>query len=866
VRPKGDPDFCQHRNVVELPESGEPAAEAGNGEGVGRDREVAELPEVGRPAHESVAEFLGYAIDVSMQKIEERNVYYAQYELPVLRLKEPPNDWEMNSNDGYEAAGEARGLSGPALAADVEQEMEEYLRVATPDIPTLFPRPAWDLSCRPDGSAGDAAQHLDDYGAECLKLERAEGEYRARKEQAKVWRCERDEDLRRVLEARARQDQEWSGDLARRVDLMMERGEEERVAEERRVKEAEREQLEEQKRNEERRQLEEKRREAEKRRKEDKKRREEEKRLEEEKRQERMNVVEAATARAKKKREKLAEQIELKARVDAEKYKLFLVREAEREKVLADEAKEQLAKKSEEADRARMAKAEKDWQELQEKESAEGVPLGASVFSYRSRQADRSREAFESVGNLKDRWNEASLEKGHWFDSDLCILEPINSTQMAVFEQLKVTGLLCSRFSATVKKGRRFFALAGKDVELPNGKGGKRKVASQRQQAASPAASALDGGSHAEGEMAKKLLATPGSSGVGVSAKESRPPEPAVDSASAAGPVVVELAAVGPAVEPARERSPAPATGQTAAVEPAMLELSGLAAESAAVVSAAEPAAAVELLSDTLSGLALGSAAVGESAAGVLAGEPAAAEPVVATAALLAAVPTPAREGRPVLADGPVAGPKECWVINPGITPKVIVRRVPSGSAAAEAAASWEIRAGEPVPGLGSVPAAGRAAAETRTLPMATTSRLAVPAVAAPGKRKEALVWQEGHKRGRGPHQSKSKICNGVNLEYLIMSMHLINVQVYLIAVQCKSKCSVTSSGLCSVAHISADGQLMRGVCRASMPSFFIDCQSLRELRITSVLIIAAIQKRNVGRIQVQQPCEFFLREEVFQI
>ncbi len=131
-----------------------------------------------------------------------------------------------------------------------------------------------------------------------------------------------------------------------------------------------------------------------------------------------------------------------------------------------------------------MAKAEKDWQELQERELAEGVPLGASVFSYRSRQADLSREVFESVGNLRDRWNEASLEKGHWFDSDLCILEPINSTQMAVFRQLKVTGLLCSRFSATVKKGRRFFTLAGKDVELPNGKGGKKRVASKRQQAA----------------------------------------------------------------------------------------------------------------------------------------------------------------------------------------------------------------------------------------------------------------------------------------------------------------------------------------------------------------------------------------------
>jgi hypothetical protein len=32
-------------------------------------------------------------------------------------------------------------------------------------------------------------------------------------------------------------------------------------------------------------------------------------------------------------------------------------------------------------------------------------------------------------------------------------------------------------------------------------------------------------------------------------------------------------------------------------------------------------------------------------------------------------------------------------------------------------------------------------------------------------------------------------------------------------------------------------------LCRASMHSFFIDCQSLRELRITGVLIIAATQK-----------------------
>ncbi len=177
--------------------------------------------------------------------------------------------------------------------------MEEYLRVATPDISALFPRPACDLSFRPVVSADDAARRLEDYGAECLRLERAEAEYRARRGEAKVWKRERNEDLRRVLEASARQDQEWKGDLARRVDLILERGEEERIAEEWRVKEGEREQLEEQQRNEERRQFEEKRREAERRKKEDKKRREEEKRLAEEKRQEKMKVVEAATAQAK---------------------------------------------------------------------------------------------------------------------------------------------------------------------------------------------------------------------------------------------------------------------------------------------------------------------------------------------------------------------------------------------------------------------------------------------------------------------------------------------------------------------------------------------------------------------------------------
>jgi hypothetical protein len=203
----------------------------------------------------------------------------------VIRVEERPNEWEVDSDGGYEAEVEARGPSGPAQTLEMEQRVEAYLRVATPDIPTLFPRPACDLSLRRRVSAEDAKRYLDGYGAEYLKVEQAEYEYRANREKAKVWRQERDEEIRRDLEARARQDQEWQEDLARRVEGTLERSEEERRAEEQRVKEAEREQLEEQKRNEERQQLEERRRKVEDKKKEDKKRREVEKqKLEEENR------------------------------------------------------------------------------------------------------------------------------------------------------------------------------------------------------------------------------------------------------------------------------------------------------------------------------------------------------------------------------------------------------------------------------------------------------------------------------------------------------------------------------------------------------------------------------------------------------
>jgi hypothetical protein len=176
---------------------------------------------------------------------------------------------------------------------------------------------------------------------------------------------------------------------------------------------------------------------------------------------------------------------------------------------------------------------------------------------------------------------------------------------------------------------------------------------------------------------------------------------PADESAAAAGPPTAS-----PAVEPAVQPS-ALAMEHVVAVEPKEVELSVPAVEAAAAAPAAEAATAVRLVSEALSGLALELAAVKRPAAGTLTGKPAAVKSAAATAAVLAAAPATAEGERPVLANGPVAASKECWVMNPGIGPKVKVRKVSSGpAAAAEATASEDRHAGELVPGSGLPPAA----------------------------------------------------------------------------------------------------------------------------------------------------------------
>ena len=202
---EGESDFYQERRMTGGG-SEEPAAGADLGEGLDRGQVVIELPVAGLPALGGVEGFLSQVIDTDGQVIEERVVHYAE-EPPVGVLEEPPNDWEGDSVNGDEAAGEARGQGCPARTATLEETMEAYLRVASPDIPALFPRTALDFSLRPEADVRDLVRAMDGYGAKCKTAEEAEAKYRAKREEAKVWRRERDEEDRRVQEIRARQAQ-----------------------------------------------------------------------------------------------------------------------------------------------------------------------------------------------------------------------------------------------------------------------------------------------------------------------------------------------------------------------------------------------------------------------------------------------------------------------------------------------------------------------------------------------------------------------------------------------------------------------------------------------------------------------------------
>ena len=102
----------------------------------------------------------------------------------------------------------------------------------------------------------------------------------------------------------------------------------------------------------------------------------------------------------------------------------------------------------------------------------------------------------------------------------------------------------------------------------------------------------------------------------------------------------------------------------------------------------------------------------------------------------------------------------ECWVLNPAVGPKVILRRVsvgPMATAAETAAASVEW-AGEPVPESEMTPVARQAASEAECLPVVTASEpRPPPAAAAPIKRKAKAGVTGGSQKRKKSSPAEAK-------------------------------------------------------------------------------------------------------------
>jgi len=175
------------------------------------------------------------------------------------------------------------------------------------------------------------------------------------------------------------------------------------------------------------------------------------------------------------------------------------------------------------------------------------------------------------------------------------------------------------------------------------------------------------------------------------------------------------------------------------------IQLSEPAAQAAAAAPAIDSATVAKMVSEALFALEL------DIGVGAPTGVPAVVEPAAAVATVSAMEPAAVERERPELADEPAAAPREYWVLNSAVDPKVILKKAFSESAAtaAETAAAGAEWAGEPVLGPGEPPAARRAACETADSRVMTASEPRPPMAAAASVKRKAKAGVTGESRKR---------------------------------------------------------------------------------------------------------------------
>jgi hypothetical protein len=175
------------------------------------------------------------------------------------------------------------------------------------------------------------------------------------------------------------------------------------------------------------------------------------------------------------------------------------------------------------------------------------------------------------------------------------------------------------------------------------------------------------------------------------------------------------------------------------------IELSEPAAQAAAAAPAMEEATVAKLVAKALLALEL------DIGVRTPTGVPAVVEPTAAVEAASVMGPAAVERERPELTEEPAAAPREYWVLNSAVDPKVILRGTFSESAAtaAETAAAGAEWAGEPVPGLGESPAARRAACEATDSLVVTASEPRPPMAAAASVKRKAKAGMTGGSQKR---------------------------------------------------------------------------------------------------------------------
>jgi hypothetical protein len=204
VMEQSDSDFCDEREVIE---EGDPK--------FCEDRQVLEQsePEIGRAEEDNMD-----MVEVMMQMLSKELIHVhaddSRLGSQILVVDCPTEPEIMQYEDltvRHRVYPEfrSRELASPLYGESDKSSGEVYMRVASPDIRKMFPRPMWNPADMLDMLLEDTQRFISDFKNTIERVEEAEREYRMRRAEVKErFRRREEERMRREEEERRRREEE----------------------------------------------------------------------------------------------------------------------------------------------------------------------------------------------------------------------------------------------------------------------------------------------------------------------------------------------------------------------------------------------------------------------------------------------------------------------------------------------------------------------------------------------------------------------------------------------------------------------------------------------------------------------------------